>query len=72
MDNTVLVAPSSDFVASLPGGKVPDREDFTNLSEPERVARWYDVVDRCRMLAAELQALIETGRLPDRLQPFEA
>ena len=35
----LLVAPSDAFVASIPGGKIPDRRDFYTLSETERNRR---------------------------------
>lgn len=67
LENTVLVAPSADFVASLPGAKVPDRSDFATFSgrDAERMATWRAVARRCRMLGDELEDLFQTPR--DRL-----
>ena len=70
LDDVVMIAPSDAFVASLPGGKVPDRDDFLDLGPAERVARWYDVIERCRALADELGEAIESGRLAERIEPF--
>jgi len=59
MDNTVLIAPSSEFVVSLPGGKVPDRTDFNTFvnRDEERMELWNEVVKRCRVLGTELEDL---------------
>ncbi len=70
LDDVVMIAPSDDFVASLPGGKVPDRDDFLDLPPDERVARWYGVIERCRGLAEELGEAIERGDVADRIEPF--
>lgn len=70
LEDVVMIAPSDAFVATLPGGKVPDRDDFLDLGHEERVARWYDVIDRCRVLADELAELIDGGELGDRIEPF--
>lgn len=59
----LLIAPSSAFVASLPGGKIPDRTDFYSMSEGERTRRWQGVADASDRLGEELRELIETGRL---------
>lgn len=59
MENTVLVAPSAEFIASLPGGKVPDRTDFTTFvhRDAERMDMWNEIVTRCRVLGNELEDL---------------
>ncbi len=71
LDRTVLVAPSSQFVSTLPGAKVPDRDDFRDLSTTERQARWRDVVERCRELADALADLMATGRVGAIAQPLD-
>jgi hypothetical protein len=59
MENTVLVAPSPEFIASLPGAKVPDRADFQTFvnRDDERMALWNKVVKQCRLLGRELEEL---------------
>lgn len=58
-ENMVVVAPSCDFVASLPGGKVPDRTDFNTYvnRDEERISVWNGVVKRSRVLGDELEEL---------------
>ena len=70
-DRTLLVAPSPAFVASLPGGKIPDRRDFYDLPESERIARWEAVAARTEALGEVLHELIETGRVADAVTPWE-
>lgn len=61
--NLVLLAPREDWVASLPGGKLPDRQDFvTHLHEPAvRIARWRAAVAECQRLADEFAALTQAA-----------
>lgn len=68
----VLIAPSAAFVASLPGGKIPDRRDFHDLPETERIRRWTQVEQRSEALGDALHELIETGRLAEIAQPWSA
>jgi hypothetical protein len=67
----LLIAPSPEFVASLPGGKIPDRHDFYTMPEAERMRRWQAVVDASDALGAELHELVETGRVADRLEAWD-
>ncbi len=64
----LLVAPSDEFVASLPGGKIPDRRDFYAMPESERMRRWQAVVDASETLGAELRELVASGRIADRVR----
>jgi hypothetical protein len=67
---TLLIAPSDAFVASLPGGRIPDRQDFYRYPEHERIARWQQVLDRSAELGEELRALVSSGRIADVLEPW--
>ena len=66
----LLIAPSDEFVASLPGRKIPDRRDFYTLSDGERITRWQGVVDASARLGDELGELLAKGRLADHVQPW--
>ncbi len=70
LEDVVMVAPSDAFIRDLPGGKIPDRDDFLDLSNSERSDRWREVIARCELLGHELDELIETGRLAEAAQPF--
>ena len=67
----LIISPSSEFVASLPGSKIPDRRDFHAMPEAERLRRWQAVVDRSEALGDELRELIETGRVAERVQRWD-
>lgn len=61
LDNMVLLAPNPQWVATLPGGKLPDRADFTKLDNPTRFARWTQAVALSERLADEWQAWLSNG-----------
>jgi Patatin-like phospholipase len=71
-DNLLLVYPSAEFLARLPGAAVPSREDFTRLvNEPaERIRRWRTAVDESRRLGDEFLADLEHGRVSAKVQPL--
>jgi hypothetical protein len=66
----LLIAPSDAFVASLPGGKIPDRKDFYAFGESERIARWQTVLDASARLGDELRELIASGRIADAVRAW--
>lgn len=67
----LLIAPSEEFVASLPNGKIPDRKDFYRLTDDERTKAWQRVVDASAALGDELRELVTTGRVAERIVPWE-
>lgn len=66
----LLIAPSMEFVASLPGGTIPDRQDFYRWSERDRIRRWQAVLDRSEVLGAELRELLVSGRFAEKVRPW--
>lgn len=72
LGNVVLVAPSRRFVESLPAGRIPDRQDFMELGDSERIRRWRTVVDRARELGDELAELMASNRLAEVARPLQA
>ncbi|WP_434382028.1 patatin-like phospholipase family protein [Melittangium boletus] len=66
----LLVSPSAEFVARLPFGKIPDREDFVRLTDAERLRAWRQVVDESARLGDEFREGLATGRLVERIQPL--
>jgi hypothetical protein len=71
-NNVVLVTPSKEFVASLPYGKIPDRDDFNNFSFDERLKYWQTVLDRSRQIADDFAECVATGKGLESMQPFAA
>lgn len=69
-NNVVLVAPSREFVAALPYGKIPDRDDFRRLPYGERVGYWQRVLGESARLAEDFARLVEHGEGLDRARPF--
>ncbi|HEX2719108.1 MAG TPA: patatin-like phospholipase family protein, partial [Gemmatimonadaceae bacterium] len=66
----LLVAPSDEFVAKLPGGKIPDRRDFYSFPHAERKRRWQAALDASSALGDELRELVTTGRIADAVVPW--
>lgn len=69
-DNVVLLAPSREFVAALPHGKIPDRKDFEKFDYESRLAYWREVLDKSRALADEFDQLLTSGKIIDHIKPF--
>lgn len=55
LKNTVLLCPSKAWVNSLPYKKIPDRTDFTRLSDAKRIAYWQEVLERSFELAEDFK-----------------
>jgi hypothetical protein len=70
VSRTILVSPSDEFVASLPGGRIPDRFDFQRYSPEERIRTWKRVVRECAALADDFQDVLANDRLGARLLPL--
>jgi len=68
--DVVMIAPSDEFVKRLPGGKVPDRNDFLELETQERFRQWRRVMHECQVLADELSHLFDARDCADRIEPF--
>jgi hypothetical protein len=66
-DRVLLISPSQEFVASLPGSKIPDRKDFYSLSPEERVRTWQAVLDASDRLGDELRDLVGSGEIAERI-----
>jgi hypothetical protein len=61
LDNMVLVCPSPEWIAALPGAKLPDRNDFMKLDTAERLQRWRVAVAESARLADDFDALTRRG-----------
>jgi hypothetical protein len=64
LDNVVLVAPSRDYLAKLPHGKLPDRKDFSRFAGDDagRMKYWRSAISESERLA---EAFYEFVRRPD-------
>ncbi len=63
LDNLVLLCPSPEWIAALPGAKLPDRNDFMKLDHTERQRRWRIAVAESQRLADEFEAICARGSL---------
>lgn len=69
-DNVVVLAPSADFVATLPYGKIPDRKDFEVMGTRQRLDYWARVLDASHALGDAVAELVENGRGLDDIRPL--
>jgi hypothetical protein len=60
LDNVVVLAPNPAWIAHLPNGKLPDRDDFKTYADDlaGRVRAWSAVVTRSQQLADEFASLL--------------
>ncbi len=72
MDNLVLLAPSREFVESLPHGKIPDRDDFMLFigKDSERIAYWRETVARSERLGEEFLEAVDSGKIGKIARPL--
>jgi len=70
LDDVLLLAPSPQFVAKLPYGRIPDRKDFLRLQgrDAERVTFWNTAVAMSRQLGEEFLEVVEAGTIRARVQ----
>lgn len=69
-NNVVMLVPSAEYVASLPGGKIPDRKDFTHIAAPERIKRWQRAIAESDRLADTFLSLLGSGKIVDQIKPL--
>jgi hypothetical protein len=72
LQDVLLLAPSRSYLASLPYGKLPDRNDFKRFMGDDKARQryWRQAMAQSQRLGDELLELIETGKLGEQLQPL--
>ena len=72
LDKVVMIAPNRDYVARLPDGKIPSRQDFVKYvkNEPLRFAKWQNVVARSYALGEEFLAVCASGDIAAHVRPL--
>ncbi|HOT43668.1 MAG TPA: patatin-like phospholipase family protein [Spirochaetota bacterium] len=65
LDNVLIVCPSKDFIAGLPYGKVPDRNDFMKFKgrDNERLGYWRKAIEGGKILGEELCDAVASGKI---------
>ena len=73
LDNVLMIHPSNGFVARLPGGKIPDRDDFAIfVDDPAtRIRNWRDAVQHAEPLGEEFLELIESKKIKNVVEKIE-
>ncbi|WP_287125758.1 patatin-like phospholipase family protein [Desulfobacter sp.] len=73
VDRTILLAPSPEFVSTLPFGRIPDRRDFIRLMgrDNERICAWNKAANMCRVLGDEFMDAAENGSIRDKVRKIE-
>jgi hypothetical protein len=70
LDNVLLLCPRTDWIASLPNAKLPDRQDFKALAVEQRQRDWRLAVQHSRQLADEFEAWLASGAPADAVRPL--
>jgi hypothetical protein len=71
LDNVLIVAPSSEFLKTLPRGKLPDRSDFKyyGMDQAERIRVWRQAMAQGQYLRDELAGFVRNPD-PARILPL--
>ena len=72
LQDVLLLAPSREYLAGLPHGKLPDRSDFKRYlgDDAGRERYWRKAMAESQRLGDEFLELADSGRLGGRLQPL--
>lgn len=70
-DQVLMLVPSSEFVASLPYAKIPDRKDFESMAADTRIAYWRKVLAESDRLGEEFLALAEKRDIAHLVKPID-
>ncbi len=62
LSNVVLLVPSPEFVASLPGARIPDRGDFKRYDNEQRIALWNRCCQQGQALVNGFQQAVAEGQ----------
>lgn len=67
---TLLIAPSTEYLQSLPLGRLPDRKDFTmkGLDQNKRIQLWKQCIAESQRLGDEFLELVEKQNIADVIQ----
>ncbi|WP_252275473.1 patatin-like phospholipase family protein [Pseudomonas subflava] len=72
LQDVLLLAPSREYLASLPHGKLPDRSDFKRYlgNDDGRERCWRKAMAESQRLGDEFLELADSGRIGERLAPL--
>ncbi len=71
-DNTLVIHPSDEWIATLPNQKIPDRSDFKRYrtDDAARFRDWYTVAGRSQELADFLDERLQKQDLESFIEPL--
>ncbi|WP_221793095.1 patatin-like phospholipase family protein [Oceanobacter mangrovi] len=67
---TIIIAPSWEFAATLPGGRIPDLDDFYDFDTQTRKQRWRTALASCEVLGDALDHIHSQQRWADVAEPL--
>jgi hypothetical protein len=72
LSNVLMVFPTQNFIETLPGGKVPERSDFTTFinDQETRIENWRTAVRLSAPLGEEFLELVESGKIRNVVEKF--
>lgn len=72
LQDVVLIAPSREYLQSLPDRKLPDRKDFERYvgNDDKRESVWRQAIAESDRLGDEFMELIEKGRIGEVVRPL--
>ena len=70
LKDVIIIGPNSNYIKSLPGGKIPDRIDFKRFknNDNERVRRWRVALSRGVLLGEEFIDLARSGKIAEKVE----
>jgi hypothetical protein len=70
LSNVVMAFPSQSFIDKLPGGKIPDRDDFLAYMDRgnQRIENWNKAVELSAPLGEDFLELVESGRIRNMVE----
>lgn len=69
--HTIILAPSKAFAFSLPGGKVPERQDFYDIPDyATRRWHWQKSLGQLQQLGDELADIAQQGKWAEVVEPL--
>ncbi len=63
IDKMVLISPSEKFLDTLPNKKIPDRNDFMDFSDKDRMNIWNKVIDMSRVMEDDFNLVSTNNNL---------
>jgi len=70
LSRLIVLAPNPEWVAKLPQGRLPNRDDFAGLALDDRIRLWTQAVAEAQALSDDWQAWLAAGCPMDQVRPL--